>query len=616
MERRERLLVAACLWIAVVVVPASAQDGPRLYRTFCASCHEATGEGAAPPREVMKQLTAEQVLQALEKGVMTDQGAERSRAERRVLAEYVSEKHVGNIPADAIPSSAFCAGSPGSLRPRVGTPVWNGWGVNVGNARFQPAAAARLAAADVPRLTLKWAFGFPGASSASAQPVVFAGRVYVSSWDGEAYALDARSGCIEWMLETEAGVRVAMSIAKRRDGRFAVYFGDLAANIYAVDAETGRIIWKKRIDEYPFARITGSPTFHAGRLYVPVSSREESQVADPAYACCRFRGSVVALDAETGRQIWKTYTVDAAKRTGKSRAAVQLFGPAGVAVWVAPTVDARRGIVYVGTGNDYAAPATRLSDAIVAFDMHTGRIRWARQMTMDDIWNGHCRAPKRDPELCPDADAPDFDFGASPVLVEMKGRRSFLVTANKSGLVMALDPDRGGRTIWQQRVAKGGTQGGILFGPAVDAATVYAPISDFARKGRTPDPNAGGGLAAVDLASGAVRWTAPPVSCGARSPCSPAQAAAATAIPGVVFSGSADGHLRAYASDDGAIIWDYDTVREYATVNGVPARGGSLNNAGAAVVDGMVFANSGYSHHSGVIPGNVLLAFAVEERAP
>jgi polyvinyl alcohol dehydrogenase (cytochrome) len=558
-------------------------------------------------------MSPEQILVALERGAMRGQGSDRSRAERRALAEFLTGKPVADEFQLSMPKSAYCDGGAGALSDSAAGSVWNGWGVTVANTRFQTGQAAGLSAGDVARLKLKWAFGFPGASSASSQPVVWGGRVYVGSWEGDVYSLDAKKGCIHWMIEAEAGVRSAISIGKAGSGVVA-YFGDLAANVYAVDAATGKQRWKVKVDDYPFARISGSPMLHDGRLYVPVSSREESQVSDPRYSCCKFRGSMVALDAVTGKQLWKTYVIsEEARPTQKNRAGTQIWGPAGAAIWVAPTLDLKQNALYVGSGNDYSAPASRVSDAIIAFDMKSGKIRWVRQLTEGDIWNLSCRA-NADPATCPDPDAPDFDFAASSILVELNGGRRMLLAGQKSGIVYALDPDDGGKIVWQQRVGKGGTQGGILFGPAADGENLYAAVSDYQRMGasRDPDPNAGGGMVAVALSDGQKRWSTPASPCGGRKPCSPAQAAAVTAIPGVVFSGSVDGRLRAYSTRDGKILWEYDTVREYTTVNGVEAKGGSINNGGPAVAGGMLFTNSGYSHHSGIIPGNVLLAFSVE----
>lgn len=595
--------------IVVAAVPAWPQDGAALFTTYCSKCHDA-GDSRAPSRELLKQLSPEQIVTALEKGAMTNQGAERSRAERRTLAEYLSGKPFGQM-VNPIPKSAFCTTPDNSFVKSASGPSWNGWGVTAGNPRFQPAAAAGLSPDDVPKLKLKWAFGFPGATSASSQPVVFGGRVYVGSWEGDFYSLDAKTGCIRWMIETEAGVRSAASIGKAASGRgYAVYFGDLAANMYAVDAATGKQLWKVKIDEYPLARVTGSPTLYAGRLYIPVSAREESQVADPGYVCCKFRGNVVALDASNGRRLWKTYMItEEPHPTQKTRAGTQFWGPAGVAVWTAPTVDPKRKVIYFGTGNSYSFPAANTEDSIVSLDMDTGKFRWIHQFTEGDIWNGGCKSG--DPLVCSE-DAPDFDFSSSPILVDLKGGKQMLLAGNKSGNIYAMDPDHGGKLIWDIKVSKGGTSGGILWGPATDDQNIYAALNDVVRNGREIDPNQGGGLVAVDIASGKKIWLTPAPSCGNRKPCSPGQAAAVSVIPGVVFSGSNDGRMRAYSTEDGKIIWEYDTVQEYSAVNGVKAKGGSINDGGPAVAGGMLFTNSGYSHHSGIIPGNVLLAFSVQ----
>lgn len=610
MKLQARVALIVC--VAAASVPCSAQDGAALFKTYCSRCHEAGEQQPAPSRDTLKQLSPEQIVTALEKGAMNAQGAERSRAERRALAEYLSGKPLDTM-VNPIPRSAFCQSPEAPFRSAATGPSWNGWGVTAQNTRFQSAGAAGLSPDDVPRLKLKWAFGFPGATSASAQPVVFAGRVYVGSWEGDLYSLDANTGCIRWMMETEAGIRSAVTIGKAATGAgYAAYFGDLAANVYAVDAGTGKLLWKVKVDDYPLARVTGSPTLREGRLYIPLSAREESQVADPTFVCCKFRGNVVALDATTGKRIWKTYVIEQEPRpTQKSRAGTQLWGPAGAGIWNSPTVDPKQNAVYVGTGNSYSFPPVKTTDAIVALDMKTGKIRWVRQMTDLDVWNGGCRVG--DPIVCSE-DAPDYDFGASPILVERKDGGRILLAGNKSAILYALDPDRDGKIVWQQKIGRGGTSGGILWGPATDGQAIYAATTDVVRaaNGRDIDPNIGGGITAVDIGGGDKLWSTPHPPCGDRRPCSPTQPAAVSAFPGVVFSGSNDGHIRAYASKDGKIIWDYDTVHEFRSVNGVKASGGSINNGGPAIAGGMLFTNSGYSHHSGIIPGNVLLAFAVQ----
>ena len=605
---------ALCVSVAFCSSPAQAQDGATLFKSYCASCHDsgANGDSRAPGRDVLAQLAPEQILQSFEKGAMKAQAAERSRAQRRALAEYLSGKALGGELPNAIPQSAFCATGAEMLPNPLKSPAWNGWGVTITNSRFEPAEAAGLTADEVPRLNLKWAFGFPGASSGGTQPVVVGGRLYVGDAEGDLFALDAKTGCIQWRIEVEAGIRSAVTIGQSsaRDSRFAAYFGDQSANVYAVDAESGKLLWKVKVDNYSRAAITGAPQLYGGRLYVPVSSREESQVGDPKYPCCAFRGSVVALDAATGKQIWKTYTIaEEAKPTQKNGAGTLIVGPSGGAVWNAPTLDPKRNTLYVGTGNNFSPPSTSMSDSVVALDMKTGKIKWFRQETQNDIWNASCRRPDREPAVCPDADSPDFDFGSSPVLAELPGGRQILVAGNKSGLIWALDPDHQGKIVWQQQVGKGTSGGGVLWGIAIDSERVYVPNGFFDPK----DRDASGGMAAIGLNGGQAIWSTPNPPCADRKACKPSHPAAVTAIPGVVFSGTMDGRLRAYAAQDGKVLWDYDTARDFPTVNGVKANGGSMSNAGPTVVGGMLFVNSGYSHHGGIIPGNALLAFSPEK---
>lgn len=599
-----------CLSI-LSTVASYAQDGATLFNNYCAICHEAgaNADSRTPGRDVLARLTPEQILQTLEKGDMKTQAAERSRAQRRALAEYLSGKPLGSDLPNVIPMSAFCASSDQRLRSSLSAASWNGWGADVANSRFAAAQVARMTAEEVPRLKLKWAFGFPGASSGGTQPVLFAGRLYVGDAEGDLFALDAETGCIRWTIEVEAGIRSAVTIGQN-GGRLAAYFGDQSANVYAVDAESGKLLWKVKVDDYSRAAITGAPQLWNDRLYVPVSSREESQVGDPKYPCCAFRGSVLALDAATGKQIWKTYTIaENAKPTQKNSAGMQIVGPSGAAVWNAPTLGLKRNTLYVGTGNNYSPPATSFSDSIVAMDMTTGKIKWVRQETEQDVWNASCRRPDREPAVCPDADAPDFDFGSSPVLAELPGGRQILVAGNKSGVIWALDPDHQGKTIWEQQVGKGSSGGGVLWGIAIDNERVYVPNGFFDPKNR----DASGGMAAIGLSDGHPIWSTANAPCGNRKDCKPSHPAAVTAIPGVVFSGTMDGRVRAYAAQDGKVLWEYDTARDFPTVNGVKANGGSMSNAGPTVAGGMVFVNSGYSHHGGIIPGNVLLAFSPEK---
>ncbi|RPH59776.1 MAG: cytochrome C oxidase Cbb3 [Acidobacteria bacterium] len=498
-------------------------------------------------------------------------------------------------------------------------PVWNGWGQNAANGRYQDATAAGLTSAQVPRLKLKWAFGFPGDIQAMAQATLAGGRVFVGSIGGNVYSLSASTGCVHWFFQAETSVRSAVSIGRIPvDGRptYAAFFGDARGNAYGLEAATGRLLWKTRVESFPSARITGSPVFHDGRLYVPVASSEEGVGSLPDYECCRFRGSIVALDGATGRQIWKTYTIsDEPKPTRKNRVGTQLWGPSGAPIWSSPAVDVKRNALYVTTGDNYSDPATGTSDAFMAMDLDSGKILWVRQTTADDAYVSACRLP--DKTNCPEAKGPDFDFAASPILVSLPDGRRALVAGQKSGVVHALDPDRNGEVLWQVRLSEGGTMGGIQWGSAVDGRNIYVALSDLGRvmlpfsQFTDADPRRGGGMFALRLESGERVWYTPPTPCANRPRCSPAQSAAVSAIPGVAFSGSYDGHLRAYSTTDGRVLWEFDTVRTYETVNGVAARGGSLDGPGPAIGGGMLYVSSGYTVGGGM-SGNVLLAFSVD----
>ena len=591
-------------------------DGAALYKTSCASCHD-PGENRAPRSEALRTLTPERVLAAIETGTMVTMVNNRTAAERRAIAEFITGKRLGT-PLVTTPSASAMCPAPARAFDATAGPRWDAWGHDASNTRFQPAAAAGLQAADVPRLRLKWAFAFPGDLQSYSQSTIAGGRVFVGSWGGKVYSLDAATGCVHWHFDADRGVRSAIMIAPLTTAAgttTAAFFGDQAANVYALDASTGRQLWKTKIDDFAVARVSGSVTFHNGRLYVGVASGEEGSAATPSYECCRFRGSIVALDAATGRQVWKTYLVPEPARTQRNAVGTQLWGPSGVPIWSTPAIDTRLNALYVTTGNNYSDPTSPLSDAFVALDLASGKMLWSRQMTEKDAYTSACRLP--DKTNCAESNGPDVDFGASPILLTLANGRRMLLAGQKSGVVHALDPDAKGEILWQTRVGRGGTMGGVQWGSAVDDRQIYVALSDIGRIMLTysvstdADPKQGGGMFALRLEDGGRAWYTPPPGCGDRQRCSPAQSAAVSAIPGIAFSGSVDGHIRAYSATDGRIVWDFDTIREYQTVNGVPGRGGSLDGPGPAIGGGMVFVNSGYPTAGGT-PGNVLLAFSVD----
>ena len=576
-------------------------DGAKLFDMHCRLCHDGN-DARAPALDALRGRGPQAIVDALTSGSMRYQGLHLNGAERRAIAEFVGGRKLRGARAGAPPGRC---GKPSPFGDPLAGPTWIGWSPDPRNAHFQPAAQAGLRADQVPRLQLKWAFGFPDATSAWAQPTIAGGRLFVGSQNGIVYSLDAASGCIVWMFSAHAGVRTSIAIGPRRSagGGALAYFGDQNGWVYAVDARTGREAWSRKADDHPLVRLTGSPTLFDGRLYVPLSSYEEGG-KPPGYACCTFRGGVIALDAASGATIWRAYTIATPPMLIRAYAdGSKVWGPSGGAVWSAPTVDPERGVLYVGTGNTYSGASQPATDAVVAFDLKTGKLRWARQMYPGDRDVFGCEPGEAN---CGTKAGPDFDFGASPILARLPDGRELVIAAQKSGVAYALDPDKHGGLVWRYRAGGGSGLGGIQWGIASDGERVYLPVADI----YSDKP---GGLHAVAIASGRRAWVtpAPAPICGKPSRgCNSAQFSAVTAIPGIVFSPSNDGALRAYAAATGEIVWTFDTNRAFSTVNRVRARGGSMNGPAPVVAGGMLYVSSGYGTF-GLRPGNVLLAFGV-----
>jgi polyvinyl alcohol dehydrogenase (cytochrome) len=593
---------------------AAPLSGEAVYKARCAGCHEQTSP-RIPPRDALRQMPASRILRALDFGAMMTVAYPLPRAEREAVAAYLGI--AGAAPGP--PPSAFCSDRSVKLAdpPRA---AWNGWSPGTANARFQPSDAAGLSLDQVRRLKLRWAFGFDGDVTAFAQPTVLEGQVFVGSAGGMIHALRASSGCLQWVFQASGPVRMSI-LAVPLGRQYALLFGDQTGWFYSLEAQTGKLLWKKKIEEHDAARLTATPVAYNGNVFVPAASWEETRSLDPKYPCCTFRGSVTALRIRDGQQVWKSYLVPEPKRTGQTKRGAPQFGPSGVGVWASPTLDVKRGVMYIATGDNYSSPATPLSDAIVSLELATGHVVWSKQTTAGDAYNSSCGTDKQN---CPDESGPDYDFGSSAILAQLPGGRDILLAGQKSGMVYALDPETKGELLWEVRIATRGPNAGpsvgVQWGMATDGQRVYAATSNSGRTApKDPldtrrnilDPQQGGGLTALRVADGGQAWYASPVPCAPSAPsgCSPAQSAAVTAIPGLVFSASMDGHLRGYTAEDGKVIWDFDTAREFQTVNGIKAKGGSIDGPGPVVVNGMVFISSGYSRFGG-IAGNVLLSFS------
>ncbi|MGH9535968.1 MAG: PQQ-binding-like beta-propeller repeat protein [Terriglobales bacterium] len=611
-------------WLVLLLAVTSAawaQNGAEVYKTHCASCHSSAA-ARAPSKAALQTMSLAQVLDALRTGAMKNVGSTLTPRERFAVAIYLGARARHGTPLAA---RARCSVDAPPFRFAASGATWMGWSPGRGNTRFQPAAAAGMTAADVPKLRLKWAFALGDETDARSAPAVDGGRIFLGTDGGAVYSLDARSGCVYWRAQVAGGIRSALVIGPTGDGQpVAVYFG-AGKDAYALAAATGKQLWRVPVATHVAAITTAAPLLHRGVLYFSVSSFEEELAPMPTYPCCTFRGSVVALDAATGKRLWRAYTIAEAPRpTQKNKAGTQMYGPSGAAVWSTPTFDPRRDAIYVATGDNYSHPATATSDAVLAFDARTGRRLWSRQVTQGDASNAACGLPGS--ANCPPPAGHDYDFGQPPMLVTLPGGRQELVLAQKSGVAYALNPGRRGAILWQTRVGRGGALGGAMWGSAADGQHLYVAESGLAFQGivrdktvpggyrLVPNPNQGGGLFALNLKTGEQVWAAAPVlDCGKRAGCSPAQSQAVTVISGVVFSGSRDGHIRAYATANGKLLWDYDTARAFPTVNGPPGHGGSLDGPGPVVAGGMLYVTSGYAQFGGM-PGNVLLAFSAPGR--
>jgi polyvinyl alcohol dehydrogenase (cytochrome) len=621
----------------------SESTGVGQYFMNCARCHEDSGNHEAPRTAVLKQMTPEHILEVLTTGSMRTAAASLSDQDKRLIAEWVGGRKIdtdASGAAEKMPNA--CATHP-PVRKLTG-PAWNGWGVDQKNSRSQTAAAAGLSPGQVSRLTLKWAFGFPGATALYGQTVID-GRVYTTSNAGYVYSLDAETGCVHWSFRAQAVVRSGFTVGRMSaaSDRLLVFFGDIHGMAYALDASTGQLIWKAQTDKHPLARITGTPVLAAGRLYVPVGSLEEPESGQADYACCTFRGYIAALDATTGEPVWKTYTIAEEPRVvGRNSLGKDMLAPAGAGVWVTPIVDLKRRALYFGTGNAFSgAPMT--ANAVMALSMDTGKVLWTMQALPLDVWHNGCPqiipggrfsrpglppiagrggppsvaggasgAPARGagaraggtpypPENCPTPPGPDWDFSASASLATTVDGRDIIIAPQKQGLVWALDPATGA-VLWKKDVAREiqGGRGETLFGAAVDHEKAYFGLVS-------------GAHLALDLKTGDEVWYSP-IERPAGRERKNGIVGAVTLIPGVLLSGAGDGVVRAVSSKTGQLLWQFDTAQEFNTVNGVAAHGGSLASGGPTVANGMVFIGSGYPGFQGGDPGNVLLAFGPSVR--
>lgn len=616
--------------IAAAEIPV---DPAELYKTTCAVCHEHP-ETKAPPIETLRQMPFARILQALQIGIMQPQAAGITSEQRQQIAKWLAAAEDARR-YQWLQTRACARETPVPVSGR------ENWGLGSHNTRN--AGNVSITAGNVDQLELLWSLALPAVTSMRSLPVVAGDTVFLGGQDGRLLALDRETGCVRWHLVTDIPIRTALSLERTPDGVNTLFFADELGNVYAVDAGNGKLRWKVSAKTHPLSLISGAMAYHEGKLFVPISSFEVAAAALSTHECCRAHGGVMALDAQTGAKLWNYATTKDAEKTGLNRDGVQNWGPSGAVVWNRPTVDAKRGLLYFGTGENASSPPTGTSDAIIALDMKTGEQRWVFQALVNDVWNAACQTGGAN---CPKENGPDFDFGAATILVEGgklgtdgKPGGDLILAGQKSGEVFALDPDRNGAVVWRHHLTPGSIKfnpnAGVHHGMATDGKRLIVPIADSEHKttpGYVPKP----AVHALAVEDGRILWSHPfsrgcevdPADMPAmgiaatlksgsqRSPWPActfhyAPSAAATMANGLAYIATLDGKLNIFDVDGGKLLRTIQTNRAYTGSNGVEGHGGAIDVGGPLVSGNQVFVVSGYALF-GQVPGNMLLVYGMK----
>lgn len=577
--------------------------GGALYEAHCAACHDGNTL-RAPQRYVLQNIAPSSILAAMIDGPMREVASQLSLSQKTAVAEFIAERKITVTDASSV--GVACQAEQRQFDLSL-PPVFRHWGLEPGGSHYIPPVVARVAKEDLSQLTLDWVFAYPDASRARSQPAVGAGALFVGSQSGIVYAFDLETGCTRWQFQASAEVRNAITLESwDPDGASPdplLFFGDLTGNQYAVSALSGALRWKKRMDDHSAATLTAAAELSGDVLYVPISSLEEGSAVAANYPCCTFRGAVVALEASSGRELWRRHFIPPAARTGDNTAGVAQYGPSGVPIWAGMAMDDDH--LFIATGDDYSGDGSDNSDSIIALDKQSGDTVWVRQARFGDVWNGSCG--QIDPINCPEDSGPDYDYGAGPVIAQSAKGERIILAGDKGGVVAAMDAETG-KVIWKNKVGRGGVVAGINFGLAAHDGKVFVPVSDVP-DGRDYDEPARPGLYALDIETGDYVWKAPAVVdvCEGRPGCYPGYSAAISVTDHYVLAGSNEGFLRAFDIETGAVLWEFDTTASFAAVDGRIAQGGSIGGGQAPLVVGdRIILNSGYAF-AGKMPGNALL---------
>jgi polyvinyl alcohol dehydrogenase (cytochrome) len=605
-------VLAACAQIAM----AADEPGKAVYDRACAACHDHPGTTRAPSLDALKGMRYGTIHYALTEGKMTAQGASLTAGERATVIDYLAGRSVMD---DGWVAKMMCPADRRSVNLEM-APTVASFGFDLNNTRHLTRTQAGLATADFRNLELAWSLAFPQATTMRAQAAVVGTTVFLPVADfGQLYAVDVSTDvpCFKWVYKSDIPLRTGVAYGVLPgSGRKVLVFGDIAPLVHMIDAATGREIWHRSVRLTSLSNGTATPVILGNRVYVPLSASEINFGADEKHECCTTHGAMFALDAQTGRIVWATHTMKDAKPVRDRGDGKLLWGPSGAPIWNSPSFDPKRQLLFVGTGEATSEPAEPTTDAILALDMNSGRMRWHFQATANDIFLTGC-LNKRNGLNCPkDSVFLDADFGASTIFVNRPGGRDMVLAGQKSSTLWALDADKG-TLLWSRNFGPGSIVGGIHWGIAFDGRRVFAPVSVLAGADGKLGPGQVAGLHAVNVDTGKVEWSFEP-----QPDCSGERAVrvrncasgiglsgAPTVVDGAVLAGSLDGFLRAFDAATGEVLFTYDTAHDYETVNGVPGKGGAIDNASIVAANGYVFVNSGYGLFPSQTPGNVFLAF-------
>ena len=592
-----RILVFIFSFLVMMASVSAEESGKEVYEIACANCHENEAL-RAPNLSSLMLVGREGLISSLKTGSMRDIGKTLEDEEFASLIDFLTSTNNKSV---QYAHERYCDYSISENS----SPLWSGWGNGLNNTRNQ--SSSRISKSNVNQLKLNWAFGFKDSVRVRSQPLVTEDALFIGSQSGDLYALSLRDGCIFWSYKAKNEIRGAIILSEDKK---SIFFSDFAANIYRLNIITGDQEWIKNISDHQATTITGSMTTAEKLLFVPLSSTEIINAIDPEYSCCSFRGGVAALDTQTGNMVWRMHTVPEAEKTIRNSVGTQMLGPSGAPVWSTPTIDLKRGLLYVGVGQNYSHPATDMSDAVVALRISDGEVVWHKQMLKGDVWNASCVTNKIN---CPGNVGPDMDIGASILLTSSRDNKELLMVGQKSGMVYALNPNKAGEIVWQRRVGRGGKKGGVHWGMTADSDNLYVPVADIPEDLDTSN-EAMPGLHALALSDGQYQWykSSKPVCEEKKFKCYSSYSAAVSSTNDMVIAGSMNGNIEMFSSNDGSEIWSYETAKPFETINNISANGGSIDSDGPVVAGEHLITTSGYDIY-GQITGNVLLVFTLEE---